>query len=180
MAVRRLVAQDDNDDNQWLKVDHPSRYIVNDMDDWQFLFGPNSELTNSAQIIKIAARFDDTTFDKIKVTAYLYDTQNASIANAANCSFKIYKVNTPDWTETLITTLSGSQLPNSYYYINPTISSLTGVNLDGGDTLMFEATIVRSGTTYRDRVYVNHMGIYDSFIRLKHQVQFLDLTKQDE
>jgi hypothetical protein len=180
MAItRRLVAQDDNDDNQWLKVDHNSRYIQNDMDDWQFLFGPNSELNNSVQVIKIAARFNDTTFNNIQLTGYLYEPQNAAIANAADCSFKVYTVSTPDWTETLLTTLSGVQLVNNYFYVNPTTASL-GLDFQGGDTIMIEATITRLGVVYRDRVYINHLGIYDNVVRLRQDVEWLDISKLDE
>lgn len=181
MAItRKLVAQDDNDDNQWLKVDHDTRYIQNDMDDWQFLFGPFSELSNSAFTLKIAARFDDDTFNNIKVTGYLYDNANASIGNIASCEFKIYRVVLPDWSETLITTINGAQLPNNYFYINPTVASLTPIDFFGGDTIMIEATAIRLGVTYRDRIYVNHLGIYDNVTRLRGDVEFLDLTKVDE
>ena len=82
---RKLVAQDDSEVNQWLKVDHSSRFIVNDSPEWQFLFGIDSALSASNQIIKISARFDDTTFNNIKIIAYLYDQQNASIGNANSC-----------------------------------------------------------------------------------------------
>jgi hypothetical protein len=178
--VRKLIAQDENDVNQWLKVDHSTRYIVNDSPEWQFLFGPNSSLSNSALEIKIAARYDDNTFNNIKVVAYLYETQNAAVGNAASCQFKIFKVNLPDWTETLEDTLTGTQLSNNYFYINPTLSSLSNVNFDGGDTIMIEATITRLGITYRDRLYVNHLGIYDNVTRLRQDVEFLDATKLDE
>lgn len=177
--IRKLVAQDDNDDNQWLKVDHDSRYIENDMDDWQFLFGPNSVLSTSSQIIKIAARLNDQTFNNIQVTAYLYDQKTGSISNAASCVFNIYKVTVPTWNDTFITTINGVQQPNQYFYVNPTIASL-GIDLIGGDTLMIEGVIVRLGVTYRDRIYVNHLGIYNSVIKLKQDVEWLDITKLDE
>jgi hypothetical protein len=179
MAVtRRLVAQDDNDENQWLKVDHSSRYIVNDMDDWQFIFGPDSVLSNSNQIVKIGAKFNDDTFSNIQITSYLYDQKNASIANAASCSIKVYKVTTPDWTEQLVTTLATSTLPNTYFYANPTITSL-GIDFQGGDTILIESTIVRLGVIYRDRIYFNHIGIYDNVTRLRRDVEFLEVTKKD-
>jgi hypothetical protein len=178
-VVRKLVAQA-SPYHQWLKVDHPQRYILNKNKFWQPLFGPNSELNNSNQVAKIAAELDTDTLNNIKLSAYLYDPRNGSIANAATCTFKVFKISAPNWTETLITTLSGSQLVNSYFYSNPTISSLVGTNLDGNTTLMIEATILRSGVTYRDRIYVNHLGVYNSILRLRNDVQFLDLTKQDE
>jgi hypothetical protein len=182
MPVRRLVAQDDNDDNQWLKVDHSSRYIVNDMEDWQFLFGPNSALTNSAQVLKIAAQLDTSTLDKIRIIGYLYNSSSGSIDSASSINFKVYKVadiTSPKWDDQLITTLTGVLQPNGYYFVDISVSLLTGTNLDGDTTLMIEATAIRSSTTYRDRIYVNHLGVYDSIIRLRNDVEFLDITKQD-
>ncbi len=179
MAVRIVVAQSQKE-NQILKMDANSRYIINEEEQWQFLFGPNSSLTNSSPIIKIAARFDDDTFTKIKLVSYLYDSRATSIVNAASCTFKIFKVNLPDWTETLVTTINGTQLTNNYFYINPDTSTLTPLDFFGGDTMMVESTIVRLGVTYRDRLYINHLGIYDNVDRLRKDVEFLDITKLDE
>lgn len=180
MAISRKLIITDDDDQCWVKVDHASLFILNETDDCQTVFGPNSELSNSAQIIKIAAKFDDDSFDNLKITAYLYDQRNANIANAGSCEFKIYKVSNPDWTDVLIGTLPGVQLSNSYFYSNPILSSFPTVDFLGGDSLMIEATIIRSGVTYRDRVYLNHLGVYGSVIRLKQDVEFLELTKLDE
>lgn len=181
MAItRRLVAQDDNDDNQWLKVDHDSRYVVNDMDDWQFLFGPNSSLSASTQIIKIAAKFNEVTFDNIQMIAYLYDAKNMSVASSANCVFKIYRISAPDWTETFVTSLSGTLLGNNYFYANPVLSGLSSIDFSGGESIMIEVSVERLGVIYRDRAYFNHLGIYDNVTRLRQDVEFLEITKQDE
>lgn len=180
MAItRKLISQDDQDDNQWLKVDHDSRYIVNDVDDWQFLFGPNSALSNSAQIIKIAAKFNENSFNNIQIVAYLFDQKNGTVANAADCIFKINRISAPDWTETLIATINGNQLTNNYFYANPTLTDLAPIDFQGGESIMIEAVSNRLGVVYRDRIYLNHLGIYDSVIRLRNEVQFLDITKKD-
>lgn len=181
MAItRRLIAHDENEDNQWLKVDHSSRYIANDSEEWQFLFGPDSVLSVSNKVVKIAARFDDATFNNLKLVAYIYDPSNASIGNASTCQFKFYRITTPDWTEVLINTSNGVQLSNSYFYLNPLLSSLAPIDFFGGDSLMVEATVIRLGVTYRDRIYVNHLGIFDNVTRLRQDVEFLDITKMDE
>lgn len=177
--IRRLLAHDENEDNQWLKVDHSTRYIQNHGNEWQFLFGINSELNNSAQIIKIAAKFNEDTFNNIQLVGYLYEPLNATVANASSCQFKIYKIAAPNWTETLILTVSGTQLANSYFYSNPSISAF-GLDFQGGDSIMIEATILRLGVTYRDRIYVNHLGIYDNVTRLRNDVDWLDISKLDE
>ena len=177
--IRKLIAQDDNDDNQWLKVDHDSNYVVNDADDWQFLFGPNSSLSNSTQILKIAAKFNEDTFNNIQIASYLLDSKNGSVANAGSCVFKIYRVSAPDWTETLVSTVNGSQLGNNYFYINAILSGLTPIDFQGGESIMVEASMLRLGVVYRDRAYFNHLGIYDNVIRLRRDVEFLDVTKKD-
>lgn len=178
-VTRRLVAQDESYDNQWLKVDHASRYVVNDSKDWQFLFGPNSILNNSVPVVKLAAKFNEDTLSNIQVVGYLYDSIGAAVLNSANCVFNIYKIGAPDWTETFITSLPGSQLANNYFYINPDVSTFPTINFDGEESIMIEASMVRLGVTYRDRIYVNHLGVYDSIVRLRNDVDFLDITKKD-
>lgn len=181
MAIpRKIVAQDDTQEAQWLKIDHSSRYIENHSEEWQFLFGPNSELSSSNQIVKIAAKFDEQSFNNIKVTAYLFDQQNGTVGNSSICTFKIYSITGANWTETLLTTIPGAQLPNFYFYINPTITSLGTIDFQGGDSIMIEATVTRLSTVYRDRIYVNHLGIYDNVTRLRGDVEFLEVTKKDE
>ena len=184
MAInRRWVAQNSSEENQWLKIDHASRYVVNHNEEWQPIFNLNSTLNNSTQVIKIAAQLDTNTLDKIRIIGYLYNPNQGSIDNAANVTFKIYKAATivsPKWDDQLITTLSGDLQTNNYYFKDINISSLTGTSLDGDTTLMIEAIATRLGSTYRDRIYVNHLGVYDSIVRLRQDVEFLDITKQDE
>lgn len=180
--IRKLVAQDENCDNQWLKVDHASRYIENDSKDWQFLFGPNSELSNSIQILKIAAEFDGSSFDKIRMVGYLYNQNTGNVDAAGSVTFNIYRVadNTnPKWDDVLITTQSGLVQNNGYFFKDISISSLTGASLDGETTLMIEVVATRGGTTYRDRVYANSLGVFDSVLRNKKDIRFLAITKQD-
>jgi len=177
--TRKLVAQDTNEDNQWLKVDNAQRYIVNDNDDWQFLFGPNSEPTNSTQILKIGAEFNKDTFDTIRFVAYLYNPVTGAIDNASTVDIKVHLVNTPDWTDDLIQSFSATQSYNNYFYANINVSSLTPIDFYGGDTIMIEAVATRLTRTYRERLYVNHLGIYDNAFRLKQDIEFLDISKQD-
>ena len=178
--IRKLVAPDCNEENQWLKVDSSKRYIVNDTNDWQFLFGPGSSFTTSTQIAKIAAEFDTTTFNNIRLAAYLYNPASGTVSNSASCTFNIYRVTTPAWTDTLITSVAGVQQYNNYYYKSLTLADLSPSILDGDTTLMIEVVITRLTETYRDRIYVNHLGVYGSIVQLRQAVDFLDITKLDE
>lgn len=177
--IRRLVAQD-NEDCQQLKVDTLDRYLVNDSEDWYFLFGPNSEILNSNQVIKIAAEFDVTDLSSVRFIAYLYNPNDGSVDNAATCTFNIYLVNQPGWTESLLLTQAGALQLNSYFFTDIPTASLSPAILDGNSTLMIEAVITRLSDTYRDRVYINSLGVYDSIIRLRNDVDFLEITKLDE
>jgi len=120
------------------------------------------------------------TFNNIELVAYLYEPLNAAIASGATCTFKIFRVQPPNWSEVLIATVNGSVLLNGYFYANPTLASLAPINFFGGDSIMIEATIIRLGVTYRDRVYINHLGIYDNVTRLRQDVEWLDISKLDE
>jgi len=183
MATRKLVAHDSHEDHQILATDNIKRYIMNDSEDWQFLLGPSSSFTSSAQIIKLAGEFDTNDFNHIRVVGYLYNTYSGTIDNSASCTFRIYKVanpGSPPWDDQLLHTVAGTQIPNSYYYVSIDLSSLASASLDGDTTLMIEGTIVRMGRTYRDRIYVNHLGVYDSVTRLRNDVQWLNLSKKDE
>lgn len=178
-VVRTWVAQDE-DDAQCLRVDFAGRYIQVQDDAWQPIFGPNSALTGSDRVVRIAAEFDPVSFTKLRLAAYLYNRANASIDNASSCEFRLFVVQQPTWDDSYKFSVSGSQLPNQYFFAEANVSGFAPVEFDGAPTLMIEATVKRLTETYRDRIYVNHLGIYDSFVRLKQEVDFMDLVKLDE
>jgi len=39
--------------------------------------------------------------------------------------------------------------------------------------------MLRWGRTYKNKIYINHLGVYDSIVRLKNDIEFLDISKQD-
>jgi len=177
--TRKLVAVESNEENQILKLDHSKRFIVNDTNDWQFLFAQDASFLASSQVIKIAAKFNDTTLSDVQIVAYLYNPANGTVDSASTMSFRLYKVTTPDWVDEFITTVAGTELPNSYFYLNTPLTTFPGLDFEGGDTIMVEAEAVRLGRTYRDRVYINHLGVFDSILRLKNELDFLSITKKD-
>lgn len=171
------------DDHQILNVDFTKRFVQNDGRDWQIVFNPSSSLDNSTQAIKIAAEFDTNDLSSVRFIGYLYRANTGSIDSAASCTFNIYLVggsNINTWNETLLGTFTGTVQPNSYFLSDIDVNSLLPANLDGDSTLMVEAVIIRKARVYRDRVYFNHLGIFDSMLRLKNEVEYLDITKQDE
>lgn len=180
MITKRLLAQNDNEVNQILNVDVTVPYIVNTSSDWQMLFNRNSSISEIPRILKIAAQLDPSDFDKIRVIGYLFNPKTGNADKATSCSFKIHKVENPIWTEQLLHTENGAEQANHYFLISVDQSSLSSANINGEDSLMIEVTAVRKNKIFKDRIYANHLGIYDSYIRLKRKVQFLDATKLDE
>lgn len=180
MALNRILVAQDQEESQVLRTDNRKKFIVNGGPEWQFLFGPDSVLSNSTQVLKIAVELDPVSLESLRFTAYLYNPTTGTADAAATCVFAVYLVTSPGWYETLITSFSGSVQSNGYFYATQTVNSLTPASLDGETTLMIEADITRLAQTYKERVYVNHLGVYESVIRLRKDVQFLQLTKQDE
>ncbi len=172
-----LISQLD-DDVQALRVDFAGRYIQNSSEDWQFLFNSNSVLTPKVLLLKHTGQFDTGDFNSIKLAAYLFNSYDGSIAAGASCTFNVYRVSVSGWTETLINTFTGVAQPNNYFYIDIPLSSLSPAELDGDNTLMVECVFTRLTDTYRDRVYLNHLGSFGSIIKLKNKVDFLEITKK--
>ena len=180
MAVTRKLVAQDGADTQILGVDNFKRYIVNHSNDWQMIFGPSSSLTNSIQILKLASEFDTDDFNSVRFVGYLYNPVGGTVDNAASCTFNIYKVVPAGWQETLLATVPGTVQFNHYYFADVDLADLIPAELDGDSTLMIEGVVIRSGETFRDRIYVNHIGVYDSIDRLRKDVDWLDISKVDE
>lgn len=176
--MAKFIAQD-NEDAQPLLIKSNKRFVVNDTNDWQFLFGPNSAFTETGKLLKVAAEFNKNTFDSIRFAAYLYNSSFGTISSIGTCQFNVYLINTPTWTEQFVGSFAGSQIFNSYFFLEVPTASLTPIDFFGGDTIMVEAVAVRLGVTYRERIYVNHLGIYLNAFQIRQDVDFLNLTKQD-
>jgi len=178
-ATRKYVNQN-QEESQVLLMDSINPFIVNDNDEWQFLFGPSTELSSSFLKLTIATQFNVDNFDGIKLIAYLFEEQTGSVSSISSIVFSIYKVISPEWNDVFIGNFNGIELPNSYMYTELTTTDLGGIELDGETTLLIEAFGTRLGKVYRTRLYVNHLGISDSFLRLKREVDYLSITKKDE
>jgi hypothetical protein len=129
--------------------------------------------------IKVWAKFNTSTFDGIQMIAWLED-KDKEIITTASCEFKVYYIDTTNnWDETLI--FIGSGTASGLRWISsPSQSDLGSSNeLDGERTIMIQATMLRWGRTYKNKIYINHLGVYDSIVRLKNDIEFLDISKQD-
>ncbi len=128
--------------------------------------------------VKAWLRFNSDTFDGVQLVGSLVRGKNTK--TIAGCTFKVYSIDlTNSWVETLRTTVSGVAISGNRFSASVLEAVLAPADLTGEITYKIEVDVVRLGKTYSDVFYFNHLGIYDSFIRLKNDVEFLDITKKD-
>lgn len=180
MAIPKIWVSQDCEDSQALRISSSSRYIHINESSWQPLFITEAELTAPIKSLKLAAEFDADSFSKIRIAGYLYNETTNSVDALSSIIFRLHTVTAPGWDDVFEFEVAGSEQLNSYYFAEVDITDLPLKDYDGSSTLMIEATATRLSSTYRNRIYVNHLGIFDSHTRLKKFVDFLDITKLDE
>jgi hypothetical protein len=183
MATRRIRATINNKYVQPLKLKTGRRLVIAPNVDYiSVLFTKKHKAINDECCFKtkVWAKFDGQNFDGIHMVAALYGT-NEALLTSSSCVFRVYYVDADqNWGQTLVYTGNGT-LQNGLWVLPATQANLgPTTELDGERTLMIEATITRLGKEYKSSVYVNHLGIFDSMFRLKGEIEFLSLTKQDE
>jgi hypothetical protein len=128
--------------------------------------------------VKAWLRFNSNTFDGVQLVGSL--VRGKDTKTIANCTFKVYSIDLTDsWVETLRTTVSGTAISGNRFSASVLEAALAPADLTGEITYKIEVTVTRFGKAYSDVFYFNHLGIYDSFIRLKNDLEFLDITKKD-
>jgi hypothetical protein len=124
------------------------------------------------------AKFDSDTFDGIHLLGYL--AKNEKQIPSVNCSFTISSIsNDGTWTETPIVTVFGTQAGNVFKAI-VSQAVLNPIELDSEVTLSILMSLDSVGIKYNKKIYINHLGVYDSIFRLRQDVEFLDISKVDE
>ncbi len=182
MAARRVYSLVSKYWHQNIKMQiFKNKLVLNQASDYTCLlvkpsFRPQTE---DAYSIKSWVKFETVNFDGINLIAGLY--KQAKLRSIGSCVFRVFAESTDSlWTEVLITTVSGSALPDGRFKADVAESIFGSIYLDGEVTLRIEVDVTRQNKIFKDVFYVNHVGIYGSFFILKKKVEFLDLTKLDE
>jgi hypothetical protein len=123
------------------------------------------------------AVFESNNFDGFKIIAWI-STSDLAVSGFLDV-FKVYSVNINTWEKTLVVTKAAVQSGISFV-CNVTASDLGSNEYTGAEVYFIEASITRRKKSYYVGKYFNHLGIYDSWFRLKQDVDFLDITKLDE
>ncbi len=180
MSTRRIRSTINNKYVQPLKLCVGRKLIVTPNVDYNsILFTKKHKAKNNSDYSQILwAKFETQNFNGIQLITYL--ERNGEKLSVGNCVFQIYSISTDtNWSETLLTTISGTA-NNGRLIASVPQSSLNPTELDGEITLAIKCTLNRQGKTFTKKIYLNHLGVYDSIFRLRQDVEFLDITKVDE
>jgi hypothetical protein len=181
MASRRVAMLTNNQYVQPLKLSFNNKKVITPNAAYNSIVTKVSfeKPTNKDFKVKAWLRFNSDTLDGVQMIGSL--VRGKSTKSIANCTFKIYSIDVTDtWEETLLVTLSGNPINGNKFSASTPETSLAPTSLTGELSYKMEVEVTRLGKTYSEVFYFNHIGIYDSFVRLKSDVDFLDITKLDE
>lgn len=138
----------------------------------------NRPAKNNQIEVTLWAQFNTSSFDGINLVGFL--TKNAEPISSSGCIFDIYSVSNDGlWAEFFVASVVGT-LSGQKFVASIPQSALNPVELDGDVTLAIKMTLRRASTVFSKKIYVNHLGVYDSIVRLRDEVEFQFITKKDE
>lgn len=181
MANRRVKNSINNKYVQPLKLSFKNKKVITLAANYNCIMTKVSHKAQNDCDFKIQSwmKFNTDSFDGVQLVAGFFKGKVKK--TIGSCNFKVYAISTDDsWTETLIASVSGIALVDGRFKAVLTDANLTPAELEGELSFKLEVEILRAGKTFNDVYFFNHIGIYGSFIRLKQDVEFLDITKLDE
>lgn len=182
MANRRLYPLVSTSWHQNIKMNvFKNRQILNQGTDYtcQMIRSSFRPQTEDKYTVKSWAKFETENFDGINLVAGLY--KKAKLKSAASCVFRVYAISVDSlWNETLVTTVSGTLMPDGRLKASIPEATFGSLYLDGEISLRVEVDLNRQNKTFKEMFYLNHVGIYGNVFLLRKDVKFIELTKLDE
>lgn len=117
--------------------------------------------------------FNNSSGDGIKLVSYLLKNDFEEV-QTGSCTFSVYLVNETTWAETLLATGAGVASGDKWT-LDLTEAALGGQEIIGERTLKVYASLVRGTKTYKAQGYLNHLGIWDTALRTKLRVDFIEI-----
>lgn len=182
MATRRIKVTTNNKYTQTLKLKTGRKLVLTPNNDYNsVLFTSRHRATSPKEYqVNLWAKFAQDDFDGIHIRAFI--EKDSEIFQSANYTFDVYTVSRDsNWAETFVITKPGVILADGSYKCQVVTSEFPStVDIDGELTLAIKVNCSRIGRKYTKKIFINHLGVYDSIVRLKQDVEFLDITKLDE
>jgi len=178
MASRRVTMLTNNQYVQPLKVSFNNKKVIAAGAAYNSIVTKVSYEKPQKQDYKVKAwlKFNSDTLNGVQLLGSL--VRGKDTKTIAGCTFKIYSIDLTDsWVETLRTTVSGTPISGNRFSASVLESALAPSELTGEITYKIEVQVTRLGKVYSDVFYFNHLGIYDSFVCLKRETEYLDVIK---
>ncbi len=126
--------------------------------------------------VNLHARFNTSTMNGIEIEAGLFKNK---VITSNLVSTKLYVVSDIGFVKTFITDVTMTETSTGIFTGTVTQATLALNELSGRETYFIECKFSRIRKKYSKGVYFNHIGIYDSVNRLKHDAEFMQITKVD-
>lgn len=179
MATRRIKSTINNKYVQPLKLSSRDIVVSPNADYNSILYRTPHRATSDADIsVKLWGKFNTISFDGIQLIAYLH--KNETITGSGSCIFNISRVDPSSWQESAIFSTSGVYGDGKFTASATQADLGSTAELDGDITLAIDVIITRRNKRFKSKIYLNHLGVYESVFKLRQDVEFLDLTKLDE
>lgn len=134
------------------------------------------QLDEQAISVNIHARFNTSTMNGLEIEASL--SKNKVITSSL-VSTKLYVLSDSGFTKTFITDVTMSETSTGIFTGTVNQATLALNELSGRETYFVECKFTRVRKKYSNGVYFNHLGCFDSLIRLRHSVEYLESAKVD-
>lgn len=128
--------------------------------------------------LSVHAKFNADDMNGIQVAASL--TKMGDHKASVVSEIRISRVSDADWSETFIVSVVPTETLPGVFSSEITQVQLGLNELSGKETYAIEVTATRKRRRFISKVYVNHLGCFDSILRLKNEVNYLHSTKLDE
>lgn len=128
--------------------------------------------------LEIHAKFNVDSMQGMQIKACLF--KNDFMVSSNITEFKIYRVAEASWVETLVFTATATAASPREFVATVSQANLGSNELSGGETYAIECTATRVRGSYKKKIWVNHLGCFDSLTRLRHSMEWLEIEKVDD
>jgi len=126
----------------------------------------------------IHAKFNTSAMNGMQIMAELKRGETRLQSSIVN--FVLSSVNESGWTETFIANVAATNSGDGLFtgYIN---QATLGLNeLSGREVYSVYVEVIRKRLKLKKKIFINHLGCYDSLIRLRQNIEHLEIEKVDE
>jgi hypothetical protein len=128
--------------------------------------------------LKVHAKFNADTMNGLQIMASVY--RGSKIKSSSVTGVTVYRVAVDTWTETFVHSNGMTESSPGVFTLDVNQTALGANELSGLETYAIVVTAIRGRRKFTEKIWVNHLGSFDSINRLQKEVNYLHSTKLDE